>query len=344
MGVILFTSFGWTSAATFKGVDVQLVTQYIVRQTTVLLAQISTAAGIRAPLAHVADQVFFELARELENQGVRRNVVADMFGLALRSYQLKMQRLSEVAGVQRSLWQDIYRILEEGSTTRRELHERFPQVEPRTMRALLHDLVDSGLAYKSGRGEDAVYGLTSEAERKRLQDAGSITSLANLVWLTLATGGAQPRQALAQQFGATDDRLAAALERLFDDGRVVERDGHCVAESFEIPVGAEEGWEAAICDHFRAVAAAIASKLSTRGSHASDRVGGATLTFTVYDGHPRQQEVYRLLADVRARVGTLWKEVAEANREHPPPPEADRVTFYFGQYFTPRAGEAELQE
>ncbi len=65
------------------------MTQYIVRQTTVLLAQISTAAGVRAPLAHVADQVFFELGRELEAQGVRRNVVADMFGLALRSYQMK---------------------------------------------------------------------------------------------------------------------------------------------------------------------------------------------------------------------------------------------------------------
>lgn len=29
----------------------------LVRQTTVLIAQLSTASGIRAPLAHVADQV-----------------------------------------------------------------------------------------------------------------------------------------------------------------------------------------------------------------------------------------------------------------------------------------------
>jgi hypothetical protein len=57
-----------------------------VQQTTVLIAQLSTAAGLRAPLAHVADQVFVELSRELEAQGLGRKVVADMFGMALRGY------------------------------------------------------------------------------------------------------------------------------------------------------------------------------------------------------------------------------------------------------------------
>ena len=65
------------------------------RQTTVLIAQLSTSSGVRAPLSHVADQVFVELAREIEAQGVRRQVVADMFGMALRSYQKKVHRLVE---------------------------------------------------------------------------------------------------------------------------------------------------------------------------------------------------------------------------------------------------------
>jgi hypothetical protein len=69
----------------------------IVQQTTLLIAQLSTAAGIRAPLARLADQVFLELSRELEAQGVTRKVAADMFGLALRSYQKKIHRLSESA-------------------------------------------------------------------------------------------------------------------------------------------------------------------------------------------------------------------------------------------------------
>ena len=67
--------------------DTRHLIEGIVQQTTVLIAQISTAAGLRAPLARVADQVFLELAREIEAQGVGRKVVADMFGLALRTYQ-----------------------------------------------------------------------------------------------------------------------------------------------------------------------------------------------------------------------------------------------------------------
>jgi hypothetical protein len=320
-------------------VDVQLVTQYIVRQTTVLLAQVATTAGVRAPLAQVADQVFFELARELEAQGVRRNVVADMFGLALRSYQLKMQRLADTSGAQRSLWQDLYRQLEQGSSSRRELAERFPYVEAKAVRAVLNDLVDSGLAYKSGRGEDAVYGLTSQSERQRLQHAGSVASLANLLWLLLSTQGPMTREQLEQSFAAPVATVASAIERLCADGRVTQAGGALVAESFEIPVGTEEGWEAAMCDHFRAVANAIGKKLATRGSQVGDTIGGATLTFTVHELHPRRAEVHGLLQRVRAELGQLWRDVAEYNRQNPPPPDADRVTFYFGQNVTPNASE-----
>lgn len=65
----------WTSGAQGRWllgcvtVNTKLLIDAIVRQTTVLIAQLSTAAGIRAPLAHVADQVFVELSRELEAQG-----------------------------------------------------------------------------------------------------------------------------------------------------------------------------------------------------------------------------------------------------------------------------------
>jgi hypothetical protein len=69
----------------------------IVQQTTVLIARFATTAGVRALLAHVANRVFLDLVTEIERQGVSRKVVADTFGLALRSYQQKVQRLSECA-------------------------------------------------------------------------------------------------------------------------------------------------------------------------------------------------------------------------------------------------------
>ena len=57
----------------------------IVRQTTVLIARLSTTDGERSPLSQVADQVFVGLVSELERQGVGKKVAADLFGLALRS-------------------------------------------------------------------------------------------------------------------------------------------------------------------------------------------------------------------------------------------------------------------
>ena len=58
--------------------DIQFLIDSVVRQTTVLIAQLATAGGARAPLSHIAGQVFLELANELESQGVGRKVSADM--------------------------------------------------------------------------------------------------------------------------------------------------------------------------------------------------------------------------------------------------------------------------
>jgi hypothetical protein len=54
--------------------NVQLLIDSVVRQTTVLIAELATSGGLRAPLAHVADQVSLDLASELERQGVSRKV------------------------------------------------------------------------------------------------------------------------------------------------------------------------------------------------------------------------------------------------------------------------------
>ena len=45
--------------------NVPLLIGAIVRQTMVLIAELATTGGVRAPLAHVADKVFMDLVREL---------------------------------------------------------------------------------------------------------------------------------------------------------------------------------------------------------------------------------------------------------------------------------------
>lgn len=136
--------------------NVRLLVDGVVRQTTILIAQLSTTAGVRAPLAHIADQVFLDLAREIEGQGVGRKVVADMFGLALRSYQKKVLRLSASAtDKNRTLWQAVLDSLRDGSKARAWIVERFGRDGEREVGAVLADLVSSGLVYCPTRGGES---------------------------------------------------------------------------------------------------------------------------------------------------------------------------------------------
>jgi hypothetical protein len=313
----------------------KLLIDALVRQTTVLIAALSTAAGIRAPLAHVADQVFLDLAREIEAQGIGRKVVADMFGIALRTYQRKVQRLTESASERnRTLWQAVYQhVLQTGELSRLEIERHFRHDEPDDVGAVLHDLVSSGLLHASTRDRDeAVYraaGATSEHA-----DNTDPEALAALVWVTVYRRIATTGAGLAERLGVSAREIDDAIARLIADGRVraTER-AELRADVFSVRVGEKQGWEAAVFDHFSAVASAIATKVQRGpGSRSDDRIGGATLSFDVHPSHPHEAEVYGLLARIRGEVNELWTRVSEHNRANPIADELKRkVTFYFGQ-------------
>jgi hypothetical protein len=316
--------------------DVKLLIDGIVRQTTVLIAQLSTSAGIRAPLSHVADQVFLELAAEIEAQGVGRKVAADMFGLALRSYQKKVQRLTESATVRdRTRWEAVLEFLaEQGSAPRARVLDRFREDGVEEIAAVLNDLVGQGIVYATGRGPATVYGLSSDADHSRVAREERLEALQALAWLSLYR---QPmtREELFASLAVDSELLERALEALVQDGRVRTLDGQLSADTVQIPVGATRGWEVAVFDHFGAVARAIAAKVRGSGpqSGATDVIGGATLTFEVCRAHPLREEVRTLLQRVRAEVNELWARVREENARLPiPERERERVTFYFGQY------------
>jgi hypothetical protein len=315
--------------------NLRIVIDGIVRQTTVLIAQLSTAAGVRAPLAHVADQVFFDLAKEIESQGVRRQVVADMFGLALRSYQKKMQRLTESATARdRTLWEAIFDLVEKEQPTRTRLLERFEVDGEREVVAVLNDLVQSGLVYATGAGESTVYGVTPSAVRERVQQEFDLESIANLIWVKVFRGEIESRSQAVSNLRMEESVVSRAVDELVNTGRLKEADGALESTNFVVPLGSDQGWEAALLDHFRAVAVAIATKVrsGSGGSQAADRIGGSTFTFTVGPGHPFENEVYGLLRKTRLEAQSLWDRVSGHNQSAPPNPDAAvRVTFYLGQ-------------
>jgi DNA-binding IclR family transcriptional regulator len=325
-------------------VNAQVLIDAIVRQTMVLIAQLSTADGVRSPLSHVADEVFVGLVRELERQNLGKKVIADMFGLALRSYQQKVQRLTESAtarGV--TLWGAMHAMLaERGSSSRTEILQHFKHDEEGTVRSILNDLVESGLVRRSGRGKDTRYRVATGEELEEIgaSDAGdSSETNAALVWVHLYPASPMRKQDLAKMVPLPESAFDAAVERLVQDERVrIENrpDGaYCVTESCLISVGQGAGWEAAVVDHHRAVLKALAAK-AVGGQHvsaAADEVGGTTLSFDLWPGHPREREVRALLATARRQVLSLWDEVAAYNKEHRPD-ETYSVTFYCGQNLT----------
>lgn len=316
--------------------NTKLLIDNIVRQTTVLIAELSTAAGVRAPLAHIADQVFLSLAREIEAQGVGRKVVADMFGMALRGYQKKTQRLAESQTRQgKTLFEAVLEHLEEkGSVSRSAVLHRFRHDGERETIGVLTDLVSGGLVYATGRGASTLYGVTSEAERQRLTRASDKDVLADMVWGAVYRSGGTTLEQLKLELAAEDAQLNSALDRLLQDGRVQRSaEGLLRAVGFQIPVG-ERGWESAVFDHFQAVAAAIANKTRwlSRPNARPEWVGGTTLRFDLTKDHPHRDEVLSLLEQTRSRLNTIWNRVSDYNDEHGvDDDERFNVVFYFGQ-------------
>jgi len=322
--------------------NAQILIDAVVRQTMVLIAQLSTADGVRSPLSHVADEVFISLVRELEHQGVGKKVIADMFGLALRSYQQKVQRLSESAtrrGI--TLWSAIHSFLgEQPSATRDDVLGHFKHDEELKVRSILSDLVESGLVCRSGKGQDTRYRLATDDELEQLGNSASVdmeATNAALVWVNVYREGPLHGARLAELLPLPQAALDAALQRLMREERVrVEQrpeGAFWTTEQCLIPVGEAAGWEAAVIDHHRSVLNALAAKVVS-GKHvsaAADEVGGTTWSFDLWPGHPRENEVRKLLSTLRSQVVPLWNEVAAYNKENRPA-HTYKVTVYCGQY------------
>lgn len=317
----------------------------LVRQTTVLIAHVATAAGLRAPLAHVASQVFVDLTTELERQGLGQKVIADMFGLALRSYQQKLRRLSESETDQgRTLWEAVYAFISERQVVRRpDVLQRFCRDYEASVKSILKDLGESGLVYRTGAGDATVY-RAAPPEDFLVDASRDEEGNAALLWLTIYRQGPSTTAQLQQSVSLEPEALQRALERLVLDQRVTSegesgasrryRTGHCL-----IPLGARRGWEAALLDHFQAVVGAMCVKLRNGETRAlpDDEVGGSTYTFEVWAGHPKEREARALLKQFREQLTRLWDEVMDHNREQPIPQNVHRVTFYCGQFATTEA-------
>jgi nucleotide-binding universal stress UspA family protein len=323
-----------------NGMTIAPLIHAIVRQTTILIAQLATARGLRAPLAHIANQVFLDLVAELERQGVSRKVSADMFGLGLRTYRRKIQQLSESSTERgHSLSEAILEyVREQGLVTRTEILQRFPRDDEAVVRAVLHDLCESQLLFVSGTGLSTTYRAASREEllafSRRPGAEGGTDDL--LVALMYREEPLTVKEIAARAQGEVEE-IEKLLTRLTDAGRVerIEKNGtiRYQARSLVIPLGAPAGWEAAVFDHFKAMVTTILGRLRENDLTAvlADRTGGSTYTMDVWDEHPLAEEVYGTLARIRTSLSDLRTRVDEYNREREVPPSHEKVVIYAGQ-------------
>lgn len=320
-------------------VNVKLLIDAVVRQTTVLIAQLATSAGLRAPLADIANSVFLELADELEEQGVSRKVAADMFGMALRSYQAKLRRLSARRDdEQESVWEAVFEFVRDREVVSRgEVLMEFHAEDDATVRGILWDLVESGLVFQSGSGHSTVYRLANDADYEKIADRDEHASAVPLVWLNVYLHGPIAVDELGERLGLDEQTVTFALDTLVDEGRVTcQGDGPGVYVSDVCVISMEDpaGWEASFFDHFNAVVTAACVKLrNTRlRSLPSDVIGGSTYSFEIWEGHPFARRILGLLAQTRREMSALREEVDDYNEiNRPPGIETSKVTFYFGQ-------------
>lgn len=323
--------------------NLQLLIDSIVRQTTVLIAQIATSGGVRAPLAHVADQVFLELSTELEAQGVSRKVSADMFGLALRSYVRRIRRASESSTERgQSLWEAVLAFVTERSIARRpDIIERFARDDDAQVRAVLRDLTESGLLFATGSGAAKVYRAPTSEEIETMSAGGQ--GLDELVWALVYREGPLGREDLARRGFASAHDLDATLSRLVESGRVTvtgePATGRYSSSQLIIPLGAPAGWEAALFDHFSAVVKTMVRRLSSPGSGSGATTGGSTYTFDIWEGHPHEAEILGTLQRFREECSELREKMSIYNGGAQRPSEPTRVIVYAGQCVIEGSGE-----
>lgn len=304
----------------------------IVRQTTILIAQLATSGGARAPLAHVANQVFLELARELESQGISKPISADMFGLALRSYRRRLQRVSASTTDQdRSLWEATLDYLgKSGVVTRTQVLKRFHRDDAEVVKSVLHDLCESGFVFRLGAGKNLAYRAATPDELIQLGQRAD--GLDELSWLLIYREGPLSADALAGLLRVPDEEVERSLSRLLEAGRVQATKGRYSTRSVVMSPAESEGWEAGMLDHFQAVVRTLCARLrASSENEPSPHVGGSTYSLRVWPGHPFEDEVRGSLAAFRRKHTELRKRVQEHNEQHGLPSRYDEVVIYGGQ-------------
>jgi hypothetical protein len=209
------------------------------------------------------------------------------------------------------------------------------------VRGILRDLVESGLVFVTGNGDDAAYRVVSPDDvADELRESSDV-----VVWALVYREGPFSLAELSDIVRADRAALEASLMRLVEVGRVQkdDRDGvaHYSARQFLVEREASAGWEAAVYDHFHALVRTLCARLDpdTAREGRREHIGGATYSLDIAANHPLRERVLGTLERLRGELSELRRQVNEHNRDAPPGPDRERVVIYAGQCVLPGPSE-----
>ena len=198
-----------------------------------------------------------------------------MFGMALRTYQRRVQAISEsLSDRDRTLWEAVldYIGVNEGRSRKEVLH-RFRWDDVGAVKAVLHDLVNSGLIYSLKQGGLTLYRVTPESDLKHLASRVKGDSLSSIVWVHIYRHPNLTVNEIAQALHVDASEVELAIDKLIKESRlelsqireespsghdaVVDKQVRYCANNCYLPVGETIGWAASVYDHFQAMAKAI---------------------------------------------------------------------------------------
>jgi hypothetical protein len=183
---------------------------------------------------------------------------------------------------------------------------------------------------KLAAGKHAAYRAATSDEIAALRTGSD--GLHELVWALVYREGPLDERELSARTSLGGEALSRCLGKLLLDQRIErEADGRYRAHAIVLPLGSSAGWEAALFDHFQAVVKTMVARLQRSADATSEaESGGSTYTFSIWPGHPFEQEVRGLLQAFRTRHSELRERIKAYNDAHARPPRFERITVYGG--------------
>jgi hypothetical protein len=103
-----------------------------------------------------------------------------------------------------------------------------------------------------------------------------------------------------------------------------------------LPLHLREGWEAAVFDHFQAMANVIAQRAEAADSAAqSPLLGGSTFHFDLHEDHPLRDQATGIFQRIRRELSDLRARIDHENQTWAKPVRRPfRLVLYVGQHVT----------